>query len=257
VKMVSFTGSPAVGWPLKAKCRQQRITLELGGNAGVIVHEDANLTAAIPALAAGGFGYAGQSCISVQRVFVHGPIYESFRAQFVEHVRTHVRWGDPRERDTVVGPMIESSALQRVLRWLDEATAAGAAILCGGQAHQERFLEPTVVEKAAPNLALCSQEVFAPVVTLHRYEQFEEALAAVNDSAFGLQAGVFTQDLARAMQAFTDLDVGSVLINNVPTFRVENMPYGGIKDSGFGREGIRYAMEEMTEIKSLILNLNR
>ena len=254
VKMVSFTGSPAVGWQLKAKCGKQRITLELGGNAGVIVHEDADVAAAIPAIATGGFGYAGQSCISVQRVFVHAPIYDTFRERFLEHVRAHVRWGDPRQRETVVGPMIEPAAVERVCRWIQDARKAGARILLGGKAHGA-FLEPTVVENVAPQLDLCAKEVFAPVVTLHPYDRFEVALAQVNDSDYGLQAGVFTQNLQRAMQAFASLDVGGVLVNQVPTFRVENMPYGGIKESGFGREGIRYAMEEMTEVKSLILKV--
>ena len=254
VKIVSFTGSPAVGWQLKARCGKQRITLELGGNAGVVVHEDADLAAAIPAIATGGFSYAGQSCISVQRVFVHAPIYESFRKRFLEHVRAHIRWGDPRQRETVVGPLIEPAAVERVCGWIQDAAKAGAKILLGGKAHGA-FLEPTVLENVASRLDLCAKEVFAPLVTLHRYEHFDEALARVNDSDYGLQAGVFTQNLQRAMHAFASLDVGGVLVNQVPTFRVENMPYGGIKDSGFGREGIRYAMEEMTEVKSLIFKL--
>jgi glyceraldehyde-3-phosphate dehydrogenase (NADP+) len=254
VKMVSFTGSPAVGWKLKERCGKQRITLELGGNAGVIVHEDADLAAAIPAIAMSGFGFAGQSCISAQRIFVHAPIYEAFRERFVAHTQEKIRLGDPHRRETIVGPMIDQAAAGRVVGWVNEAVSAGAKLLLGGKA-QGKFLEPTILENPAPHLNICAQEVFAPVVTLHRYEQFDDALAGVNDSAFGLQAGVFTQNLQRAWQAFTVLDVGGVIINNVPSFRVENMPYGGIKDSGFGREGVRCAMEEMTEVKSLILNL--
>jgi glyceraldehyde-3-phosphate dehydrogenase (NADP+) len=256
VKMVSFTGSPVVGWQLKAKCGKQRITLELGGNAGVIVHEDTDLATAVPAIASGGFAYAGQSCISVQRIFVHAPIYDTFRDRFVPHVRDKVRMGDPRLRETVVGPMIEQSAADRICGWIHAAVKARARILLGGKA-QGQFVEPTILENVAPHLDLCAMEAFAPVVTLHSYEEFDEALAGVNDSDFGLQAGVFTQSLQRAMQAFAALDVGGVLINNVPTFRVENMPYGGVKDSGFGREGIRYAMEEMTEVKSLIFKLGQ
>jgi glyceraldehyde-3-phosphate dehydrogenase (NADP+) len=255
VKMVSFTGSPAVGWQLKQKCGKQRITLELGGNAGVIVHEDADLATAIPAIATSGFGYAGQSCISAQRLFVHAPIYDRFREHFLDHVRANVRSGDPRQRETVVGPLIEPAAAERVSGWIEDAVKAGAKLLLGGQARGQ-FLEPTVLEKVDPRQDIWAKEVFAPVVTLQAYELFDEALARVNDSAFGLQAGVFTQSLPRAMQAFTSLEVGGVLINNVPSFRVENMPYGGIKESGFGREGIRYAMEEMTEARSLILNLS-
>jgi acyl-CoA reductase-like NAD-dependent aldehyde dehydrogenase len=253
VKMISFTGSPAVGWQLKQKCGKQRITLELGGNAGVVVHEDADLATAIPLIATSGFGYAGQSCISAQRIFVHAPVYQTFRDQFVAHVRAHIRSGDPRERETVVGPLIDPGAVKRVRHWIDDAVGAGANLLLGGKAH-EQVVEPTILEKVDPAQDVYANEVFAPVVTLHSYEHFEEALARVNDSPFGLQAGVFTKDLQRAMQAFASLDVGGVLINNVPSFRVENMPYGGIKESGFGREGVRYAMEEMTEVKSLILN---
>jgi len=254
VKMVSFTGSPAVGWPLKARSGHQRVTLELGGNAGVIVHEDADLAIAIPAIATSGFGFAGQSCISAQRLFVHAPIYESFREQLVAHTREKIRLGDPLQRDTVVGPMIDEGAARRVVGWIEDALRAGARVLMGGQA-RGRFLEPTILEEPRPHLDICAQEVFAPVVTLHRYDRFEDALERLNDSRFGLQAGVFTRDLPRALQAFHELEVGGVLINNIPSFRVENMPYGGIKESGFGREGIRYAMEEMTEIKSLILHL--
>ncbi|HXJ73800.1 MAG TPA: aldehyde dehydrogenase family protein [Candidatus Dormibacteraeota bacterium] len=254
VKMVSFTGSPTVGWPLKERCGRQRITLELGGNAGVIVHEDADLDSAIPAIATGGFGYAGQSCISVQRVFVHAAVYETFRERLLDQVRTRVRVGDPRERDTVVGPMIDAGAAQRVVRWINEAVKTGARLLTGGQA-RGNLVEPAVLENVAPQADLWAKEVFGPVVALRSYQDFKEALAQVNDSEFGLQAGVYTRDIARAWAAFSALDLGTVLLNDVPTFRVENMPYGGIKASGFGREGIRYAMEEMTEIKSLILKL--
>ena len=256
VKMVSFTGSPAVGWKLKERCGRQRITLELGGNAGVIVHEDAELDTAIPAIALSGFGFAGQSCISAQRLFVHRPIYETFRERLVAHARDNVRMGDPRHRETVVGPMIDQGAAERVCGWIDDAVKAGTKILIGGKA-QGRFLDPTLLENPLPSLAICASEVFAPVVTLHPYEQFDEALARVNDSTFGLQTGVFTQNIQRAWQAFAALDVGGVLINSVPSFRVENMPYGGVKGSGFGREGIRYAMEEMTEVKSLIFKLGK
>jgi glyceraldehyde-3-phosphate dehydrogenase (NADP+) len=210
----------------------------------------------VSAIALGGFGYAGQSCISVQRIFVHAPVYDAFRARFLEHVRTQVRWGDPRLRETVVGPMIDPAAVERTLKLIAEATTAGAKVLTGGRAQGGgRFLEPTVLEQVPAQLPICAGEVFAPVVTLHSYERFDEALAQVNDSVFGLQTGVFTQNLPRVLHAFSSLAVGGVLINDVPTFRVENMPYGGIKDSGFGREGIRYAMEEMTEIRSLMIKL--
>jgi acyl-CoA reductase-like NAD-dependent aldehyde dehydrogenase len=253
IKMVSFTGSPEVGWRLKEQCGKKKIALELGGNAGVIVHGDADLKSAVPKIAVGAFSYAGQSCISVQRIFVQDAIYEEFKRQFVDQVRAHIQTGDPRDEKTVVGPMIDSGALERITGWIESARQSGAKILCGGNV-RGRCLEATVIENPAPNLDVCAKEAFAPIVTLHAYQTFDEALKFVNDSDFGLQAGVFTRDIGRAMQAFEQLEVGGVLINNVPTFRADNMPYGGLKDSGFGREGVRFAMEEMTELKSLILN---
>jgi glyceraldehyde-3-phosphate dehydrogenase (NADP+) len=252
VKKVTFTGSPAVGWKLKAQCGKKKITLELGGNAGVILHSDADLAAAVPMIAMGGFAFAGQSCISVQRVVIHESIYEDAKARLVAHIREKIQTGDPRDHATVVGPMITADALDAIRAKLNAALAAGAKLVCGGEV-RGRCLDATVLEDVDPSLDICAQEAFAPIVTLHRYREFEEALAFVNASDFGLQAGVFTRDLALALRAFEALEVGGVLINQVPTFRVENMPYGGIKDSGFGREGVRYAMEEMTEIKSLII----
>ena len=252
VKKVTFTGSPAVGWRLKELCGKKRITLELGGNAGVIVHADADVAAAVPLIAAGAFGYAGQSCISVQRVVIHASRYDEVRAALVAHIAAKVLTGDPWERTTVVGPMITEQARDQVRARIAAALAAGARLVCGGEM-RGRCLEATVLENAGASLAICAEEAFAPVLTLHRYEDFEEALAFVNASDFGLQAGVFTRDLTLALRAYEALEVGGVLINQVPTFRVENMPYGGIKDSGFGREGVRYTMEEMTELKSLII----
>jgi glyceraldehyde-3-phosphate dehydrogenase (NADP+) len=252
VKMVTFTGSPAVGWRLKELCGKKRITLELGGNAGVIVHRDADVAAAVPLIATGAFGYAGQSCISVQRVAVHESRYDEVKAALVAHIAAKVPTGDPWERTTVVGPMITEPARDAVLERIAAALAGGARLVCGGQV-RGRCLEATVLENADAAMAICAEEAFAPVLTLHRYAEFAEALAFVNASDFGLQAGVFTRDLTLALRAYEELEVGGVLINQVPTFRVENMPYGGIKDSGFGREGARYAMEEMTEMKSLVI----
>ena len=254
VKKVTFTGSPAVGWRLKDLCGKKRITLELGGNAGCIVHGDADLAAAAPAVAMGGFAQAGQSCISVQRVLVHETIYDDFRARLVAHIAGKIKTGDPRDRDTVVGPMITADALAQIRARIDAAVAAGAKIVHGGKTSGP-CLEATVLEDVPPQHDLCAKEAFAPVVTLHRYRDFEEALAFVNDSEFGLQAGVFTRDLRLAMRAFDALEVGGVMVNQVPTFRVENMPYGGVKSSGFGREGVRYAMEEMTELKSFVVRI--
>jgi glyceraldehyde-3-phosphate dehydrogenase (NADP+) len=254
VKKVTFTGSPAVGWKLKEQCGRKRITLELGGNAGVIVHEDAALATAIPAIAMGAFGFSGQSCISVQRVFVHESIYATFRDRLIAHVREKIVTGDPRERSTVVGPMINEEALARVQERIADAVRGGARLVHGGSTIGPA-LEPTIIENASPAMAICAEEIFAPVMTLHSYREFDEAMAAVNNSVFGLQAGIFTHDICRAMRAFGQLEAGAVLINQVPTWRVENMPYGGVKNSGFGREGIRYAMEEMTELRTFNVNL--
>jgi glyceraldehyde-3-phosphate dehydrogenase (NADP+) len=252
VKKITFTGSPTVGWKLKEIAGKKRVTLELGGNAGVIVHADADVTTAVPMIATGAFAYAGQSCISVQRVVIHESRYDEVKAALTAHIAAKVLTGNPWERSTVIGPMITEQARDAVRERIDAALAAGAQLVCGGKVHG-RCLEATVLENVDPKLAICAEEAFAPVMTLHRYREFDEALALVNDSDFGLQAGVFTRDLPLALRAFEALDVGGVLINQVPTFRVENMPYGGIKDSGFGREGVRYTMEEMTELKSLII----
>ncbi len=254
VKKITFTGSPAVGWRLKQQCGKKKITLELGGNAGCIVHHDADLAAAIPLIAAGGFAQAGQSCISVQRIVVHESIYADFRTRFVDHLRAKIKTGDPRDPATVVGPMITADALESIVKRIDSAKAAGARVVHGGGVIGQ-CLEATVLEEVPSSCDLCAEEAFAPVVTLHSYRDFDEALTLVNDSRFGLQAGVFTTDLKLAMKAFEQLEVGGVLVNQVPTFRVENMPYGGVKDSGFGREGVRYAMEEMTELRALIIKI--
>ncbi|MDB6154300.1 MAG: Lactaldehyde dehydrogenase [Chthoniobacteraceae bacterium] len=255
VKKITFTGSPEVGWRLKQQCGKKRITLELGGNAGVILHSDADLGMAIPAIAMGGFGQAGQSCISVQRIVIHESRYEEFRERFLAHILAKIKTGDPRDRETIVGPMINAEALDRVRQQISDAVAAGATVALGGII-TGRCLEATVLENLDPRCDLVAGEAFAPVVTLHRYREFEEALEFINASVFGLQAGVYTRDLNLAMQAFEALDVGGVLINQVPTWRVDNMPYGGVKESGFGREGVRYAMEEMTELKSLVMKLD-
>ena len=252
VAMVSFTGSPDVGWALKTLAGKKRVCLELGGNAGVIVHADADIAAAVSLIATGGFSNAGQSCISVQRIFVQEEIYDDFKKRLTAHIREKIKKGDPRDRATVVGPMITAEALAKTRALIASAVAAGGRIALGGEAHAH-CLEPTVLEDVPLSHEACTGELFAPVVTLHRYASFDDALRLVNDSRFGLQAGVFTNDVRRALHAYEVLDVGGVLINQVPTWRVENMPYGGIKDSGFGREGLRYAMEEMTEIKTLII----
>ncbi len=255
VKMLSFTGSAAVGWQLKQAAGRARVTLELGGNAAAIVHGDARWREALGLFAAGAFGYAGQSCISLQRLYVQGAIYDEFKTAFVAHVRDRVRHGDPRERDVTVGPLIDTDSRDRVLAWVDEAMKLGAHLLTDLRPRAaDRVLPPIILEGMPADARISREEVFGPVVLLDRYDDFEDALAKVNDSPYGLQAGVFTQDIDLAWRAFDALEVGGVLINQVPTFRVENMPYGGIKNSGLGREGVRFAMEEMTEPRSLIFH---
>ena len=253
LKMLSFTGSAEVGWRLKSRAVKMKVALELGGNAAVIVEPDCDWHAAVPKIAAAAFGFAGQSCISVQRILVHREIFAPFRAALVSHILEKIRIGDPSLRETVVGPMIASEARAKVLRWIDEATAAGAALLTPLVTEGRSVLGPVLLEDVPPGSSVLCEEAFAPLAVLEHYGTFEESLALVNDSRFGLQTGVFTNSLPKALQAFEELEVGGVLINQVPTFRVENMPYGGVKESGFGREGLRYAMEEMTEPRSLIL----
>lgn len=254
IRHVSFTGSDAIGWDVKKRAWDKRVTLELGGNAALIVHDDADIPAAVAAAATGAFGYAGQSCISVQRMLVHTGIYDIFRQSLIEHIKARVKVGDPRDRSVLVGPMIDRSAVTRVRTAIDSAIGGGARLVIGGET-TERFVHPTVIENADLKSQIGSSEIFAPVATLHRYSTFDEALAMTNDSIFGLQAGVFTRDIDRAWKAFESLDVGGVMINQSPTWRVESMPYGGVKRSGFGREGIRWAMEEMTELRTLVMKM--
>jgi glyceraldehyde-3-phosphate dehydrogenase (NADP+) len=252
-KVLSFTGSAVVGWMLKAKCGKKRVLLELGGNAGVIIEPDADLDLAAQRCAVGGYVYSGQSCISVQRVFVHHTVYDCFVERFLTRVRA-LKSGDPFDEATVVGPLINEAAARRVEDWIGEAVAQGAQLLAGGK-RSGSLVEPTVLANVTPEMKVSCREVFGPVVTVTRYTQFEEALESLNDSEFGLQAGVFTRDVERVFRAYRDLEVGTVLVNESPTFRAEHMPYGGVKDSGLGREGVPYAIEEMTELKLLVLNL--
>ena len=253
VKMLSFTGGVDVGWKLKGEAIKQKVTLELGGNAACVVEPDADWKRHAAKMAVGAFAYAGQSCISVQRIFAQESIYAEFKDAFLAAVREKALAGDPREAKTLVGPMITTAALDNVVKWVKEAEAAGAKLLTPLKVDGQ-VLHPIVLENVPRHAAISCEEAFAPVVVLESYKSYTEGLAAVNDSKFGLQAGVFTSDLTKAYQAYDALDVGGVLINQVPTFRTENMPYGGVKDSGFGREGVRYAMEDMTEIKSLVIN---
>lgn len=255
-RLLSFTGSPAVGWHLKSVAGKKKVVLELGGNAAAVVHEDAgDLDWVAARLALGAFAYAGQVCIKVQRLLVHQSIYESFAGKFTTASAALVV-GDPLDPKTVVGPMIDTAAADRVESWIAEALAAGATALLRGK-RNGNILAPTVLAGVPREAKVSCREVFGPVATIAPYRDWAEALATVNDSDFGLQAGVFTHDINRIYQAFNTLEVGGVIVNDFPTLRVDNFPYGGVKDSGFGREGIRYAMEDMSEMRMLVLNLNR
>ncbi len=254
ITLVSFTGSPAVGWDLKTKAGKKRVLLELGGNAGVIVDESADLDLAMKRLIPGAYGNAGQSCIAVQRIFVHDRLYQRFLDQFVEMSRA-VPVGDPMDDKTVVGPMITEEAAKKVESWISEAVAAGARLLCGGK-RRGAMLEPTVLVETPAHLSVCAQEVFAPVVTIQRFAEFTDAVRMVNESRFGLQAGIFSNNMKNVFYAYEELEVGGVIVNDSSAYRMDHMPYGGVKDSGFGREGLRYAIEEMTEMKLLALNVS-
>jgi acyl-CoA reductase-like NAD-dependent aldehyde dehydrogenase len=252
IKMLSFTGSAEVGWQLKSRAAKMKVALELGGNAAV--EPDGDWRAAIPKIASGAFGYAGQSCISVQRILVSGEIFADFREALVSHIKEKVSAGDPAKSETLVGPMITPGAREKVLGWINAATAAGAEMLTPLVTEGRSLLGPVLLGNVPAGSVVLCEEAFAPLAVLQPYDTFAEALALVNDSHFGLQAGIFSNNLSKALQAFEELEVGGVMINQVPTFRVENMPYGGVKESGAGREGVRYAMEEMTEPRSLVIN---
>ena len=251
-KKISFTGSSPVGWKLKGLDPKKHATLELGGNAGVIVHADADLDHAAERVAFGGYYQAGQSCIAVQRVLIQSEVYEDFVARFVKQVEG-LKVGDPMDPSTDVGPLIDQGALDKVASMVDEAKADGAEILTGGE-RNDPFYAPTVIANVRRDMKVCREEIFGPVTTVSRYETFEQAIDEVNGTAFGLQAGVFTRDIERAMLAHRDIQVGGVIVNDVSAFRADQMPYGGSKESGYGREGLRYAMEEMTEPRIMVLS---
>ncbi|MEA2461164.1 MAG: hypothetical protein QOH90_1341 [Actinomycetota bacterium] len=251
-KKISFTGSSQVGWELKAKDPKKVVTLELGGNAGVIVHSDGDLQKAADRIAYGGYYQAGQSCISVQRVLVQESVAERFGELLVEAVGK-LKTGDPLDPETEVGPLIDHDSLERVSAWVDEAVQGGAEVLVGGK-REDPFYLPTVLGHTRSGMKVRQEEIFGPVVTMSTYEDFDEAIATANETRYGLQAGVFTSDVKRIMQAHRDLEVGGVVVNDVSAFRADQMPYGGTKDSGTGREGLRWAMAEMTEEKVLVIS---
>jgi acyl-CoA reductase-like NAD-dependent aldehyde dehydrogenase len=252
-RLLTFTGSSAVGWAMKARAGKKKVVLELGGNAGVIVDETADIDFAVKRIAVGGFALAGQSCISVQRVYVHSKVFDAFASKLVATLQK-LKVGDPLDPSTDVGPMIEESEAERIDAWVKEAVADGARILAGGRRLGPALYEPTVLTDVPDTSKVCAQEVFAPLVGLFRFDDFNDALARVNRSSYGLQAGVFTNDLLRALVAHEVLEVGGVIVNDVSAWRIDHMPYGGVKDSGIGREGPRYAIEEMTEPKMIVIN---
>ncbi len=250
VNKLSFTGSPKVGWMLKEKLSDKRVTLELGGDAAAIIASDADLDWAIPRVVAGAYGYAGQVCIAVQHVWAHASRYDEVRDRLTQATRD-CPTGDPADPRTVCGPIINEDEADRIMAWIDEALSAGATLLAGGERHGT-VINPTLLENVPDSTQLSCEEVFGPVLTLRRYEHLAEPIAHINASPYGIHVGVFTQDDALAERAFAEFDVAGVVIDDFPTLRFDVLPYGGVRKSGFGREGIAYAIEEMTELKSLV-----
>jgi acyl-CoA reductase-like NAD-dependent aldehyde dehydrogenase len=252
LKLLSFTGSPEAGWDLKARAGKKKVVLELGGNAAVVVDADADLDYAVKRIVIGAFYQSGQSCISVQRIVAHRDIYEALKAKLVE-ATAPLKAGDPLEESTFLGPLITEGDAIRVNDWVKEAVAAGATVLTGGN-RDGVFHEATILENVPHDATMYRQEVFGPAAVIEPFDDFDEAIAIVNDSEYGLQAGVFTRDMHKAFRAYDRIETGGVVINDIPSMRVDSMPYGGVKNSGLGREGIRFAMEDMTEIKLMVMN---
>ena len=251
IKLMSFTGSPGVGWDLKARAGKAKVVLELGGNAGCIVDEDADLADAVDRVIIGAFYQSGQSCISVQRILVHESVYDQFRDKLVA-VAKKLRMGDPKDENVFIGPMISVKEATRLRAWIQDAVDRGAKLLCGGNL-EGNMLEATLLEDVPRDSSVCTEEAFGPVAVLSKFSDFDAALDDVNDSAFGLQAGIFTRDIYKVHRAWDKLEVGGLVIGDVPSWRVDHMPYGGVKDSGLGREGIRWAMEDMSEVRLLVM----
>ncbi|MEY4389088.1 MAG: hypothetical protein RLZZ432_807, partial [Chloroflexota bacterium] len=254
-RLLSFTGSPAIGWAMKARAGTKRVLLELGGNAACIVDEGADLDWAVKRTLVGSFAYAGQVCISVQRVFVHESVAEAFEQRLAAGAAALVV-GDPASDSTDVGPLIDDGAAARTAEWIAEAVASGARVVAGGAPLRDgapRLFAPTILADVPRSARICSEEAFAPVVVIERFDDFDAAIAAVNESRYGLQCGLFSNDLAHVRRAFDRLEVGGVIVNDVPTYRIDNMPYGGVKESGLGREGVRWSIDEMTELRLLVL----
>ncbi|HEX9044989.1 MAG TPA: aldehyde dehydrogenase family protein [Candidatus Limnocylindrales bacterium] len=250
-KLLTFTGSPSVGWRMKERAGKKKVVLELGGNAGVIVDKSADLDWAVKRILVGAFAYSGQVCISVQRIFVHEDVMSQFMDRFVAGARA-LKVGDPLDATTDVGPMVDQAAASRTQQWVDEAVALGGKLALGGTA-DGTFFAPTILTDTPVTARVCSNEAFAPLVVVFPFRDLGDAIRQVNDSFFGLQTGIFTNDLAHAWRAFGELEVGGVIVNDIPTYRIDHMPYGGVKDSGLGREGLRWAIEDMTEIRIMVL----
>ncbi len=251
LKLLSFTGSPDVGWALKAKAGRKKVVLELGGNAAVVIDHDADLDDAVDRTIFGAFYQSGQSCIGVQRILVHDQVYEAFRDKLVARAKTLVA-GDPHDENVFIGPMIDVKEAERLDDWIQEAIGKGATLLCGG-GREGAMLEATLLEDVDPSTKLNIEEAFGPAAFLIRFRTWDEAVAIVNDSKFGLQAGIFTRDIYKVLDAWDRFEVGGIVVGDVPSYRVDNMPYGGVKDSGLGREGVRFAMEDMSEIRNLVI----
>ena len=254
LKLLSFTGSPAVGWDLKAKAGKKRVVLELGGNAACIVDEDADIEDAVSRIIFGAFYQSGQSCIGVQRILIHQRIYDAFRDRLVRAAR-ELRMGDPKDEDVFIGPLISEKEAVRLESWIESARRRGASVLCGGN-RKGALLEATLLENVPPDEPICAEEAFGPVALLDVFESFDQALDMVNAGRFGLQTGIFTRDIHRIHDAWNTLEVGGVIVGDVPSWRADQMPYGGVKDSGMGREGLRFAMDDMTEIRLLVMRHN-
>ena len=252
IKLLSFTGSPEVGWKMKSEAGKKKVVLELGGNAGVIVSASADVDVAVEKCIVGAFAYSGQVCIHAQRIFVNKKVFEKFIKHFTEKA-SKLKSGNPLDPETDISVMIDEANAKRVEEWIKEAVEAGAELILGGKRNNS-FIEPTIITRTKPEMKVCALEIFGPVVTIEPFEVFEEAVQAVNSGRYGLQAGVFTNNLDEMNMAFQKLDVGGVIVNDVPAFRVDHMPYGGIKDSGLGREGVKYAIHDMMEPKILVKN---
>jgi len=248
--LLTFTGSPDIGWKMKSEAGKKKIVLELGGNAGVIVSESADIDKAVKKCISGSFAYSGQVCIHTQRIYVQEKIFDAFTQKFIAEV-IKLRNGDPMEEQTDISSMIDEANAVRVENWVKEALGSGAELLCGGNRNGS-YYEPTVLTNTISEMKVCGLEVFGPVVAIEKYSDFKDALGNINDSRYGLQAGVFTNEINQMNDAFRHLEVGGIMINDIPGFRVDHMPYGGVKDSGFGREGLRYSIMDMLEPRLLV-----